>query len=120
VNREEAYTIVQRQAHAWDRADPQAVAADFAPEGVLISPGGRWQGRDAIRKAAESFFAASTDIKVDITRVLADGEQGAVEWTWSETDKATGRRHKAEDAIIFTVRDGKITYWREYIDKGKS
>jgi uncharacterized protein (TIGR02246 family) len=120
MNRQEANSLVQRQAHAWEQANPDAVIADFAPDGILISPGGQWGGPDALRNGIESFFAESTDIKIDITRVLIDGDQGAVEWTWSETKKSTGRRHTVHDAIIFTVRDGKITYWREYFDTGKA
>ena len=51
-----------------------------------------------------------------MTRVLLDGDQGAVEWTWSETNRADGRSHTAEDGIIFVLRDDKIVYWREYFD----
>ena len=113
---EQARALVERQARAWECADVAAITADFAPDGVLISPGGRWQGHDALRTAAAAFFAASTDVQVTVTRVLLDGDQGAVEWTWSETRRADGRRHTVEDAIIFALRDGRITYWREYFD----
>ena len=34
---------VERQARAWNRADPAAIVADFAPDGVLVSPRGRWR-----------------------------------------------------------------------------
>ncbi len=119
MNRQEITELIHRQARAWEQADPQAIVADFTPDGVLISPGGRWQGHAALREAAQSFFAGASSIKVAITRILVDGDQGAVEWTWSETRKATGQRHSMDDAIIFSVRDGKITYWREYIDTGR-
>jgi uncharacterized protein (TIGR02246 family) len=116
MNRQEATALVQRQARAWAQANAEAIIADFAPDGVLIAPGGQWKGHDALREAIDSFFAASGDIRVNITRVLVDGNQGAVEWTWSETKKSTGKRHTVDDAIIFTVRDGKIASWREYFD----
>ena len=113
---EQARALVERQARAWERGDVAAITADFAPDGVLISPGGRWQGHDALRIAAEAFFAVSTDVQITVTRVLLDGDQGAVEWTWSETRRADGRRHTVEDAIIFVLRDDRIIYWREYFD----
>jgi uncharacterized protein (TIGR02246 family) len=116
MNSEQARALVERQARAWERADLAAIVADFAPDGVLISPGGRWQGYDALRQSAESFFAAATDVQVVVTRVLLDGDQGAAEWTWSETSRADGRRHTVEDAIIFALRDDQIVYWREYFD----
>ena len=51
-------------------------------------------------------------------RIIIDDYQGAVEWDWSEGQKKTGQQSEAEDAIIFEVQDdGKISYWREYIEK---
>ena len=49
-------------------------------------------------------------------RIVVEGDQGAVEWTWIETDAKSGQQKAIDDAIIFTVHDNKITYWREYID----
>jgi hypothetical protein len=54
-----------------------------------------------------------TDVRVVGTRVLLEGDQGAVEWTWSETNRADGSRHTVEDAIIFELRDAKLVSWRE-------
>ena len=109
--------LVERQAKAWEAQDIEAVLTDFASNGVLSSPGGRWQGHDAIREAARLFFAGVSDVQVDVTRVLLDagGTQGAAEGTWSET-RADGSRHMAEDAIIFELPQGKIVTWREYFD----
>src|SRR5262245_3004311 len=116
MNKAEAHALVERQAHAWERADLAAIVADFAPDGVLISPGGHWQGYDALRQAAQAFFAAATDGQVVVTRVLLDGDEGAAEWIWSETSRTDGRRRTIEDAIIFSLRDDKIISWREYFD----
>jgi uncharacterized protein (TIGR02246 family) len=120
MDRSQAIELVQRQANAWEQADIEAIVADFAPDGLFISPGGRWKGHEAIREAAASFFASVMDIECKVTRVLLDGDQGAAEWTWSETSRKTGKRHTTEDAIIFALRDDKIVYWREYIDKGEA
>ena len=117
MNSEEARALVERQAHAWKRSDAAAIIADFAADGALISPRGRWRGHDAVRRAAESVFAAVTDVQVVVTRVLVEGDQGAAEWTWSETKRADGSRHTVQDAIIFELRDDKLISWREYSDK---
>ncbi|HWE62444.1 MAG TPA: hypothetical protein VHB98_12095, partial [Chloroflexota bacterium] len=47
---------------------------------------------------------------------LLEGDTGALEWVWSEVDRASGRSVTMEDAIVFTLRDGQIVYWREYFD----
>jgi uncharacterized protein (TIGR02246 family) len=116
MNSEEARALVERQARAWKGADPAAIIGNFAPDGALISPRGRWRGHDALRRAAESVFAAVTDVRVVVTRVLLEGDQGAAEWTWSETNRADGSRHTVEDAIIFELRDDKLVSWHEYFD----
>lgn len=113
---DQAQALVERQARAWEQADSAAIVADFAPDAVFIAPGVRWQGHDAIRSAAAAFFAFATDVEVVVTRVLVDGDQTAVEWTWSETRRADGHRHSVDDAIIFTLHGDKIQYWREYFD----
>ena len=114
INR--AIEMVERQAHAWEQADADAALADFASDGVLISPGGRWHGHIAIRNAMQEFFEKVTSVDVKVTRVLIAGDQGAAEWTWSEIRQADGSRHTAEDAIIFELQNNKIIYWREYFD----
>ena len=116
MNREDMFALVNRQAVAWQTRDSPAVAADFATDGVLIAPSGRLTGPDAIREAAESVFASTTVIKITIKRILIDGDQGAVEWIWTETSARTGQQKTMDDAIIFAVQDSKIVYWREYIN----
>jgi uncharacterized protein (TIGR02246 family) len=120
MNHSEARALIERQARAWERGNVAAILADFAPDGVLISPGGQWRGHPQLRAAAEAFFATVTAVHVTITRVLLDGDQGAVEWTWSETRRANNQTYTAEDAIIFVLRDGQIVFWREYIDTSVS
>jgi ketosteroid isomerase-like protein len=61
-------------------------------------------------------FSAAIDVQVVVTRVLLDDDQGAAEWTWSETSRADGRRYTIEDAIVFDLRDDQILCWREYFD----
>lgn len=116
MNLEQAWALVEQVAQAWEMGDLDAITAPFAPDGVLISPGGSWQGHLAIRKAAEEFFQSVGDVHIEVTRVLIDGDQGAAEWTWSETRLADGSHYTAEDAIIFALREGQIIYWREYFD----
>ena len=110
--------LVIRQADAWEQGDVSKIAEDFAPNAVFIAGGLTFQGMEAIQQAAEAYFRQFTDTKVTIKRVIIDDYQGAVEWDWSDQNKKTGQQSEAEDAIIFELRDdGKISYWREYIEK---
>jgi uncharacterized protein (TIGR02246 family) len=119
MNIEQARALVEHQAQAWEQADFETIVADFASEGELISPGGRWQGAAAIRAAIEAFYEQAGEVKIEVSRVFMAGQQGAVEWTWSETRLADGQRYQVDDAIIFEVNEaGQLVYWREYFDTG--
>ena len=112
--------IVARQAQAWENADPEAIVADFAEDATFIAPGYTFSGQTEIRAAAADYFAQFQQTKVKIIRIIAEGDRGAVEWTWQNENKATKEQSYAEDAIILALRDGKIIYWREYIDRKTS
>ena len=112
--------LVERQAKAWETQDVATLMADFAPDAVFKAAGFTFDGAEAIQKAAEDYFRGFTDTQVEIKRVIIEANQGAVEWDWSDRNKKTGNPSAAEDAIIFELRDdGKIVYWREYIEKKK-
>ncbi len=121
VNSETKITaIVKRQATAWENQDTPTLIADFAPDAVFKAGGFTFKGKKAIQKAAEDYFKQFEATKVTIKRIIEEGNQGAVEWDWSDRHKKTGKPSAAEDAIIFELQDdGKIIYWREYIEKVK-
>ncbi len=113
-------TIVERQAKAWENSNPSAIAEDFTSNAIFIASGITYQGKEAIKQAAEDYFQQFTATKVTIKRIIIDNYQGAVEWDWSDRNKTTGKRSQAEDAIIIELQnDGKIRYWREYIENKK-
>ena len=109
--------IAERQASAWENADADKIIADFAEESVFVVPGFTFKGKQQIKEEAENYFAEFTGTKIQITRVIFSENQGAMEWIWTDKNKKTGETSRAEDAIIFELEDGKIKYWREYIDK---
>ena len=113
--------LVTRQAAAWENQDVASLVSDFAPDAVFKAGGFTFNGIGAIEKAAADYFQQFEATKVDIKRVIISQNQGAAEWDWSDRNKKTGKLSAAEDAIIFELNDdGKIVYWREYIEKVKS
>lgn len=117
MNRKQAIAdIVNRQAQAWQNADAAAIVADFAADATFMVPGSTFKGEQAIREAAQNYFDQFTETKIKIKRIIAEDNEGAVEWDWTDKNKQTGKQSYAEDAIIFALQDGKITYWREYIE----
>ncbi|WP_155897948.1 nuclear transport factor 2 family protein [Allocoleopsis franciscana] len=109
--------LVERQAQAWETADSKQIIADFTDDCLFAVPGSRFRGKQEVKDAADSYFAEFMETKVTIKRIITNGNEGAIEWIWSEKNKETGEKTQAEDAIIFELEGGKIKYWREYIDK---
>ena len=110
--------LVEKQALAWEQGNVSSIVEDFAPDALFVAGGYTFRGREAIQKSAEGYFRQFKDTKVKIKRVIIEDNQGAVEWDWSDRQRRTGKKSAAEDAIIFELTDdGKISYWREYIEK---
>ena len=116
MGRDDVRAFIQKRIRAWESGDLAAIMHDYAPDIVHISPSGRRDGVEPMRLANERYLAEYTDFRVELTRLLVDGDQGALEWTWTETRRVDGLRRSAEDVIVFVLRDGKIAYWAEYFD----
>lgn len=112
---EDIQRMIQNARNAWMAGDAEAWAALFSTDGEVIVHGNRWVGQDAIRKALADFAAGSSSVKIDIRRIIIDGNQAVVEWYWQDQDKA-GRRNQADDAIVIDFKANRIIRWREYID----
>ena len=117
VNREEIIEIVERQARAWESQDVTAIVDDFASDAVFIAAGFRFDGQQEIGKAARDYFEKFHRTSVEIKRIVIDDNKGAVEWDWRDRDRKSNKEGFAEDAIVFELENGKIVYWREYIEK---
>lgn len=116
---EEIAQMVTRQARAWEEQDVTAIANDFAEDAIFIAAGFRFEGKQRIQQAARDYFNQFHDTSVEIKRIIIGGNEGAVEWNWRDRNRQSGQEGFAEDAIIFEIEDGKIVYWREYIEKKK-
>ncbi|MBE9045741.1 nuclear transport factor 2 family protein [Pleurocapsales cyanobacterium LEGE 10410] len=117
--KEQIAEMVIRQAKAWEQQDAEAIANDFAQDAIFIAAGFKFEGKQQIEQAARDYFKQFERTEVEIKRVIISDRQGAVEWDWRDFNRQTGKEGYAEDAIIFELEDGKIVYWREYIEKKK-
>ncbi len=113
--------LVDRQARSWERNDFGLGAADWLPDGELVSPAGRVAASD-LEQELTQFHVRYTDLRVTILNVFStpDGAKVAIEWDWEVTRRSDGARGVTHDAIIVDLVDGKIASWREYFDLGGS
>ncbi len=111
----EIRAIVQMAVQSCAVGDAAAFAALFASDGQLVLPGAVLTGRDAIQPATATYFATLTAIEIAVANVIVEGDRAAVEWRWQATERATGQRVQAENAIALDFRGGWIVRWREYL-----
>jgi uncharacterized protein (TIGR02246 family) len=111
-------STIELARKAWSDRDADALAELFTEDGTVIVPGQRWQGQTRIRSQIAKFARDYTDVSITIERIIIDGDRAAVEWHYEDTEKATGKRNRSDDAIVLEVQNGRISYWREYFDTG--
>jgi uncharacterized protein len=117
-------TLMTQYVAALQAGDTSAVRALFAEDATWtlrageLPMSGTWAGRDVIM---DEFFAVAmanyepATIEIDVTAMLADGNQVVLQWT-TRTRTRDGRPYENGCIGIFTLRDGKIQAVREYMD----
>jgi steroid delta-isomerase-like uncharacterized protein len=109
--------VNDRTYAAWNAHDPEAVAAVFAPDAVLLEAGREpFRGRDAIRERARALLTAFPDLTLERLELVIDGERHADRWVMTGTHRGellglapTGRRVRVEGATFTRLdRDGLV------------
>jgi uncharacterized protein (TIGR02246 family) len=108
--------VIQKAADSWVNGTVDAFARLFTLDGVFIIPGHRSVGFEEIRQTAKEFYDTHHQVEIKIVNILIEQEKAAVEWTWQDVNKITGKHSRADDVIMIDFCDNKICRWREYID----
>ena len=115
MNPDKIRSVIQQAADAWMNGNADAFASLFLPDGEFIVPNNRWVGPTQIRQVSAD-FAATYDVRIEIRQIIVEGDRAVVEWHWEDTEKATGKCNRADDAIVVDFKSDKFSRWREYID----
>ena len=115
--------LYRRLVAAFNDGGPDAVLEFFADDVEIYDPdlpGGPVRGREALRGVLEMMLSGNEathvrvfdaipvgDRVIGLTHTYARGEGGAPEV-------------EVRDAHVMTFRDGKITYWRLYVDRNEA
>jgi uncharacterized protein len=116
-------TVVEGYVAAVAAGDIETLRDSFAEDATWHLGGdlpisGLWQGRDAILNeflATALGYYQPGSVSLEVTSLIADGDRVAVEWT-SRAHNLRGEPYENFCVGIFTVRDGRITGVREYMD----
>lgn len=110
---------IHRFNQAFNRHDVQGVlelmTVDCLFENTYPPPDGeRIQGKDAMRRWLESFFAESPQAFFEFEEIIVCGESAFQRWIyrWVEPD---GKPGHVRGVDIFHLRDGKISQKLSYV-----
>ncbi|HEV8318167.1 MAG TPA: nuclear transport factor 2 family protein [Vicinamibacterales bacterium] len=87
-------------------------------EGVLPQAGLR-QGRGAVGEFFSQVDATVAFDEFAPSEFIAQGDQVAVVGSYRGRVKPTGQRFDSAWAMVFTIRDGRITRFREFTDSAQ-
>jgi ketosteroid isomerase-like protein len=98
--------------------DSAKIAALYAPDATQLVPGYvESKGREAIQKGYQDWLDTMTNGQSANVRTWTKGNQAAVEWVTTGTDKATGKPWGIDGLSIYTFNDdGLITKDHTYFD----
>lgn len=110
----EIRSIIKLATDACMNQNAETFASLFRNDAEMILPGHRLTGKTQIQKATTSYLQSCDEIKIDIQRILVEGDRAVVEWIWQSYKN--GKSDYAENAIIIDFKAGLIQRWREYTD----
>ena len=124
MTREDILALLTRREASWRARDAPALAADHAPDGVVISPtGGVLEGRDEIERVYRIWFTAFSGLTLTPTDMLVDGDRAALVVNITGTHAgdffglpASRRGVQVVMASIFNFAEGLIVHERRVLD----
>jgi steroid delta-isomerase-like uncharacterized protein len=117
----EPRAVVGRLFDAYRALDAERLVAVLAPDIAFEDPTMRLRanGHAEMRKMAAGIKAGYRDIKIDVHKMIVDGNDVATEVTISGTllkADGTTRNIRVRGASFFRVRNGLVEKWTDYFD----
>jgi uncharacterized protein len=123
MNAQENTRLVQQAYQSIKAGDMQALvnalAADVQwqlPEMETVPFAGMWQGREAVGQFFSKVFEVQDVVEFEPEEYIAQGDKVVVLGCFLIRIKATGKDFGSDWAHVWTVKDGKVTRFYEYVD----
>jgi ketosteroid isomerase-like protein len=100
----------------------------FASDAVHVDTAGRHEGREAIAAYFEEGDKPFSDISMETSQLIEEGNVLVEEWVWRATNTgplpmpdgteipATNKTVELPGVSVLSVRNGKVTNQRDYFD----
>lgn len=118
ISLEQAQALAQGYTAAWNTGSPEAVAAFYAPEGVIvINAGEPWTARAGVADMAAGFFADVPDLSLTCDGVRCAGNHILYLWTFTGAHAATKKSLRVAGWEEWDLdADHKVTFSRGWFD----
>ena len=115
--------IVKDIFAAFSRGDIPAILSKVDPQAVFTIPGspavamaGVYQGLEGVKGLFEHLHSRHEFSKFEARDFIAAGDRVVALVRYEGRDRITGRNFAADAAMVWTLRNGKITASHEYTD----
>jgi ketosteroid isomerase-like protein len=115
--------IYQRILEAFNREGVEGVMPYFADDVEVYDPDlpeGPYRGPEAARRVAEQLMSGFEDVEVRDFRLVPAGDRVVALLHTRAKGERVDLTVEQRDAHTITFRDGKIAYWRLYLDQGEA
>jgi hypothetical protein len=108
---------------SFETGDTATILGSMADDVVWLHPGpgsipfaGKFEGKAGVQRFFDTAIASIDVLEQRVHTLLADGDQVAAIGFERMRVKATGREYASEWVHLYTLRDGKVVRFEEYID----
>jgi ketosteroid isomerase-like protein len=112
--------IFQRVIEAFNRDGVDGVLPYYTEDAEVYDPdlpAGTYRGRDAVGRVIEMLMSGFEDVEIRDFRLLPAGDRVVALIHTHRKGERDDLEVDTRDAHTITFRDGKITYWRIYLDQ---
>jgi uncharacterized protein (TIGR02246 family) len=111
---DDARAVFERRRQAWLAEDLEAYLACFAEDIVLEVPGRIVRGHAEYEPMSRGSFQWAKPVSFEFHHLAVDGDVVLADWTIAVERRSDGGRVEWRGMSACELRDGTITWWREY------
>src|SRR3954452_16951187 len=113
----------QRILETFNREGVDGVMSYFTDDVEVYDPDlppGHYRGREAVKRAAEQLMSGFENVEIQNFRLLPAGDRVVALLHTRGKGERDDLVVETRDAHTVTFRDGKIAYWRVYLDQAEA
>jgi ketosteroid isomerase-like protein len=115
--------IFEQLLEAFNRDGVEGVLPYYTDDAEVYDPDlppGTYRGREAISRVIEQLMSGFRRVEIRDFRLLPAGDRVVALLHTHGKGERDGLEVELRDAHMVTFRDGKITYWRLYLDPAEA